>query len=360
MRHSPIFSSPLARRAPLLTLALAALLGCGKKEEKPAPELSMPGQGPKTQLSVPPQPKGAPSDFDSWPLKKQERYRRLTDEFHARVAELAKHAKRPEVLALEKIFEDRVRAADQKDMVRPAPPGFKPEPDPLKAGPLKAKLTLIPKKTILKPGETFWYRAELQNLSALTIKFDKAPSFWKVGIAEYDQYDFYITPPGGKERNVMLDIDFPIGSHRGPGARGKMNDAQLEDHSFRMARRNALHVDLGPGETLLSRPWRRLSIEELDDMYEKDVEPAPVIGEFRELALESSFKFDKPGKYRIKLVFQDYAPELPDEEHIQFSMQRNDYDHEEATRIAMDFYRWRLRNSMGRVESNPVKIEVRP
>ena len=241
----------------------AALAACGRQEPpKPA--------SPPEKLG----PRLSPED--------QVRHQKLKAEFDAEMAKIpaARRAK-------EAAFEAAVKAGDEAELVRPAPPGFKPEPVRR-----KVKLTLIPKKTVLKPGERLWYRLEMQNLGKETISFNSNRSFWKEGNAEFSDWKFYVTPPGGKEEHTFIRYyDYSVMGH---GARGGMNAAQRKEHAFRIMRRSALDVDVKPGQTLVTKAWRLLSYGELDDRYYKDIEPAPVVGEFRELALEE-FRFDARG-----------------------------------------------------------------
>ncbi|MEK9144178.1 MAG: hypothetical protein AAB339_01055, partial [Elusimicrobiota bacterium] len=67
---------------------------------------------------------------------------------------------------------------DRKELVRPAPPGFKPE-----AVDRKVKLTLIPRETSIRTGEEFWYALELQNLGREPMDYWEVPgSFMKDGL----------------------------------------------------------------------------------------------------------------------------------------------------------------------------------
>ena len=330
-------------RAALVMLVCWAC-ACGKKEEpaRPAPLLPMPVEKPTPSTNTPTSFK-KPDGFDQWPAEKQQRYRKFMTDFAARVAETAE----------EDAFSARLKQADEREMVRPAPPGFKPEPVAR-----KTRLTLIAKKTTLKPGETFWYRLELQNLGQDTLLFHARPSFWKIGNAESDRWSFYVTPPGGQEDYVGVHYyDFDgIGS----GARGQMNAAQREDAAFRSARNGSLNVDLRPGQTLVSRAWRLMTLEEFNDSYYRGIKPAPTQGEFRELALLAKKTFAKPGTYRIRVDFQAYVPKPPTEKEIQESMQGEGYSRQEAEEIEMRYYKSVLKDRLGRFESNTVTIEVKP
>ena len=337
-------------RAALVVLICLAC-ACGKKEEpsRPAPPLPMPAKQPTAAVNTP-LPFKVPEGFDQWPAEKQRHHRQFQADFAARVAETEK----PEaVRTLEKTFNEKVKAADEKELLRPAPPGFKPEPVAR-----KTRLTLIPKTKTLKPGERFWYRLELQNLGQETLSFHERSSFWKDGTSEFNKWRFFVTPPGGQEGFVRVDYyDFSV---LGSGARAQMNEAQLEDDSFRSARNGSLYVDLRPGQTLVSRAWRLRTHRELNDSYYRDIDPAPVPGQFRELALLSKKTFDKPGAYRLRVVFQAYVPKPPTEREIQRSMEGRGYSRQEAEDSLMDYHKDVLKDSLGRFESNTITIEVKP
>ncbi len=54
---------------------------------------------------------------------------------------------------------------DQREMVRPAPAGFKPDPK------RKVKLTLIFKSTSAPESGSFWFKVDLQNVSPVSIHY---------------------------------------------------------------------------------------------------------------------------------------------------------------------------------------------
>lgn len=297
----------------LAVVALIALSSCGKKEEAPAPTA-------KTPPSI-------PEKFDAYVAKNERKW------------------------ALEEEFDAAVQAADQKEMVRPAPADFRPEPG------RKLRLVLIPKSTVLKKGEAFWYRAELQNLGDETISFRQGASFWKEGNEITDKYKFRIRRPDGEERAELFRVFYEFHTIGG-GAREQMNAAQRKEHAFRVARRRGLRVDLRPGETLVSRPWRLPTTQELRDRFYRDIEPAPVAGEFRELALMPGRALKQPGKYQLRLIFQDYTPKAPTERDIQKRVDRGE-TRDEAERRENRYYQRALERSLGRVESNTIEIEVR-
>lgn len=305
----------------------AALAGCKEHEPPKAPPPAPPASQEKASVPLSPE--------------KQARYRKMKAEFDAEMAKIP-----PDQRAREEAFAARVKAADEAELVRPAPPGFKPEPFRR-----KVRLKLIPKKTVLKPGEVLWYRVELQNLGREAISFNPSGrSFWKAGNAEFDKWRFLITPPGGKEVDALIQYYLQDGV--GPGARGRMNAAQREDHAFRMLRLNSLNVAVMPGETLVTKAWRLLSYTELNDQSYRDITPAPVEGDFRELALEE-FRFKAPGVYRVKVVFLD--PPLYTERHFKEAAKSGSEG--EAT---IRYYNRSNSRRLGTVESNTVRIEVKP
>ncbi len=255
-------------------------------------------------------------------------------------------------------MEEALEAADRKELVRQAPPGFKPEPVRR-----KAKLTLIPRKTVLKKGEAFWYRLELQNLGNEAFRMSEENSFWKLGNHGFQKYEFFITPPGGAEQRVRLH--FPFHDRVGgaqiiiPGEEN-MTEAEIQKvlrdmgkaQAWKRGRRTHLDVKLAPGEILVTRPWVFIDPYDQEKMEASGRIPPPVPGDFRELALEK-FQFEVPGTYRIRVVFNDYMPKAPKEEQILDGIKRG-----LSREWQMQRYRKYIEESLGSVESNRVVIQV--
>lgn len=259
-------------------------------------------------------------------------------------------------------IEEAVRAAERRELVRPAPAGFKPGRDRR-----KFRLTLVARDKTIRVGEAFWYRLELQNLGREAVRYWEVDSFLKDG-GSYGlgHWYFYATDPKG--RRETLSIGTLFGGHEIretrtdavpiPGSE-KMSEAEIEqfirrDSAKRRADRDLI-VNLAPGETLVSRPWRWVDAwerVERRDRGESDLAPRPT-GDFRELW--TNFRFDFPGRYEVLAIYDDTMPPLPSEDFIK-GMEKDGYSR--ASTIAD--YKKRGLERLGRVESAPVVIEVLP
>jgi hypothetical protein len=268
----------------------------------------------------------------------------------------------PYVQTEEDRIEEAVRQAERRELIRPAPKGFKPA-----ALDRKFRLTLVPKEKTIRVGETFWYRLELQNLGRQTVHFWETPSFLKNG-SSYDMgtWDFFLKAPDGTSKLMVIGAlldEFAIQDSRTdavqvPGSAG-MSDEEIERHLRRLdAKLRAdrdLIVDLAPGETLVSRPWRWVDAKERQERQkrgESDLVPRPS-GGFRELWTSHNFKV--PGHYEIRAVYDDSLPEVPDEDFVK-GMERRGY----SRKSVIKDYTERARAHLGRIESAPVKFEVVP
>ena len=255
---------------------------------------------------------------------------------------------------------------DRAELVLPPPPGWRPE-----NAKRKLKLTLIPEKTMIRKGEEFRYRLEVQNTGQEPIRFyHDYRAFIKTGdLLSGDYYEFYATTPGGPEQKLLSrsqasggimplhEIFFP----------DSMTIAQKDAALLRMsAEANAASVislTLGPGETMLSRPY-----------------PAPP-NRFRDLG--ALLRFNQPGTYRIKLVFDDLGEHPDVKEEKQFSLQaknwkislRDVYKLDARAKLelgisreqqkkdrqeAIQNHEKRRLTAVGRTESNTVLLEVTP
>ncbi|MBI4679420.1 MAG: hypothetical protein HY748_17735 [Elusimicrobia bacterium] len=252
-------------------------------------------------------------------------------------------------------YRARREAEDRAEFVRPAPKGFGPE------GRRKIRLTLIPKKAMMKTGETFWYRLELQNVGREPILFDERSSFWKVGNG-LGKCRFRITPPGGKEQlgRLLEDLDEPfrktivLPEHLATDEEKQRYARDLvERQGWENSRRYHLYVNLQPGETLVTRAWRfGTEDERLARIMAGDDPHPPISGDFRELPLEE-ITFDQPGTYRIKVVYKDPPPKPPTEAEIQRKIKLG-LDREYQMR---SYQEW-ASEFLGIVESNTVLVEV--
>ncbi len=255
-------------------------------------------------------------------------------------------------------YRRRREAEDRAELVKPAPPDFKPE------GRRAARLKLIPKSPTMRVGENFWYRLELQNVGREPISLDESPSFWKIGNALNNKVEFRITSPEGKEERGV--VKYPLLFHCIPKQyefpkyivteqdRRRFLDDLSEKKRREISRSEHLMVTLQPGETLVTRPWAWGDDDERSRLEEEcEISDFPVAGEFRELVLRSDFKFDRPGAYRIKALYMDPHPKPPTEadfsDDLKFGISREKTikRHEE-----------RLERTLGIIESNEALVEV--
>lgn len=253
-----------------------------------------------------------------------------------------------------------VRARDRRDLVRPPPPGFKPEPVDR-----KLRMTLVARDKQIRVGDSFWYRLEIQNVGRSTVQVRDSPSFLKDGSESANGYwDLFATSPDGKRKLMVigrLADQFDLRDTRAdaipvPGSE-KMTDSEVEqfmrrDYAFRRADRK-LRIDLAPGETLVTKPWRWVPAKERLERKargETDLTPRPT-GEFREFWTD--YRFSTPGRYTIQAVFDDPMPPMPYEAIVQ-SMIKEGHTREELVADHKD----ELKKRLGRMESNLVVIEV--
>lgn len=265
------------------------------------------------------------------------------------------------VLEVERLIRLAVRKAERRELVRPAPRGFKPEPTAR-----KLKLTLVARDKTIRVSDNFWYRLEIQNVGREPVGFLEEPSFLKNGW-NYDdgKWDFYaLRPDGEKEQMVpgrLIDemtrrerpnppIDVPGGE--------KMSDLELKEWVWRDGlRRRAerdLEVVLAPGETLVSRPWRWVEPQEQHELLakgEKNLWPKPS-GEFRELRTASYMR--PPGRHKIWVTYDD-PPRSSDEDEIK-ELEKLGISREKT----LEHYREINAKKLGRLESNGVIVEVVP
>ncbi|HBL18233.1 MAG: hypothetical protein A2X36_06060 [Elusimicrobia bacterium GWA2_69_24] len=257
----------------------------------------------------------------------------------------------------------QVRAAERKELVRPAPKGFQPEPFDK-----KIKVVLFARDKSIRVGETFWYRIEIQNRGRKPVHYWEKPSFLKDGM-RYDmgRWDFQATLPDGTTKRLVIGTladewgmaDRTKRPIQVPGAE-KMTDAEIQDWVRRNeVRRRAeadLDVTLAPGETLLSRPWRWVSNSEHERLIAAgaaELWPRPE-GPFSELW--TSHRFELPGKYRIWVILDDHPVfGHPDEDTIK-RLEARGVSREATIR----HYREMDSECLGVLPSQSVGIEVLP
>jgi hypothetical protein len=252
-------------------------------------------------------------------------------------------AQKAQLLALIPLGEisDRQEALDRKELVLPPPVGWKPEPVRR-----KLKLTIIPEKTIIRRGDKFRYRMEIQNVGQETILMSESGySFVKSGALNYSgPYKVFVTPPGGQEEylpsprsaddfdggNVKLErYDYLENMSESQRA------AEIERIKWRSSAEIGLRMSLRPGEILVTRP---------DD---------PTRDRF--CVLKTRLKLDEPGAYRLRVVYDNPPLPVPSEAEIQEYIRRGISRKEQMALIAFS-----VRESLGRIEPNPVVFEVVP
>lgn len=337
------------RRAPFLRsyAAIGALLlgfsACGKKQPPAAPAQSAPGRF----LTPPPPIPG--SDEVTKLLPKA--YEKLRPDLLSRAR----------TMAARESFQKWLAEKDHAEMVRPAPPGWKP----VSPG-YKIKLTMIPQKTMLRRRQSFWYRLELQNVGREPIDFRDSPySLFKTGAGSNGPFDFYVTEPDGTVARMSAPLTFDGGctNIRGffhlPGeeqmtpVQQKAALERINEEDWREGERsNNLWLTLQPGETLLSRPWR--NVDYCDEQYRTWIRAQrdlPAEGSFRELY--SDYVLEKIGTHRIKVVYRD-MPTGPDSEKDIQDLVKQGYSREKQIKDRESINREKL----GVVESNEVLIEV--
>lgn len=232
-------------------------------------------------------------------------------------------------------------ALDKKELVSPAPPGFKPE-----AARRKIRLTIVLEKPMIRRGAAPRLRVEMTNVGSESLRIGEIHgSFFKFGVLSMSRdMKFLLTPPDGKEINLYTaalgsgsprEIEFPSDWSEARKSRA------AEEMNRRAKSGSALSVELLPGETLRTRG---------------DAAGDP----FRTLAAQVDFS--ALGSYRIRVKYDDRrAP--PTERYIQEMAElakksgRGIY----ATRaeIEKDHQRWAAA-ALGPAESNEAHFEVVP
>ncbi|MFA6319031.1 MAG: hypothetical protein WC943_16595, partial [Elusimicrobiota bacterium] len=264
----------------------------------------------------------------------------------------------------EEIAEARQEVKDRAELVLPPPPGWKSED--IKH---KFKLTLIAEKAIIRKGEKFRFRLEIQNVGSEHKYFiETCPSFMKSGVANDSRHlEFFATPPSGQQVKMLGAFpsgDFRFTEHHFPDHwTEEQKIAELKRRQVDSQAACQLNLRLEPGETLVTKP---------------DLPPP---NKFR--GLGTSFEFDKPGTYRIKAVYDDVGdhPDVERERDLQkqersLHMSRQELlesderirlkqgisleqvQKEREERIAL--YEENKRTAVGCTESNSVVVEVVP
>lgn len=241
---------------------------------------------------------------------------------------------------------------DRRELVLPEPEGFQPEPVDR-----KLKLTIRLRENRIRRGGKLWYRLELQNIGRKPYQYTESDTFFKGHLHQMGkEFKFILTGPDGSTQT--LDFTFRLISGTGletevrlPGQE-KWTEAESKENlakiNYYCRGFDSISVELLPGETLYSRPWRK---DDCVDQYyrtrggEVPAEPAPL--EFR--ALSTDYDFTTPGKYSVRLVWDEFGR----------SKWLADMSRDEPSRKRrMETYERRSRGGLGAVASEEVPFEV--
>lgn len=328
-------SSRPGLRAALLLSALLNAPVAGDGREPPSPTASSSGQ-PSVQRSSGSAESKLPKGLES-----------LSPEQRRKLLETA------EDLPFEKAEQEK----DRREMVRPAPPGFKPG----KSHP-RLKITLIPKSTVIKSGEWFWYKLEVQNVGRKPIRyFENGPSesFLKVGGNSNGlKLGFRVAKEGSEFRWPTEDLQFgcPGGDELILPGWKAMSLAEKEKAVREFVRkdklRHTLVVDLAPGETVVARAWNPKEDELCKREPMQRIEPTLPIG-FR--PLKTGIALKRPGRYRLKVVLDNPPPPPPSAEKLRSFESVGMSPKEIGERL-----KWEASRAFGHAESNTVVIQVLP
>jgi hypothetical protein len=247
---------------------------------------------------------------------------------------------------------------DRAELVRPKSPGFKAD------GREKSlKLTLFPFKTRLRPGESLWYRLEIQNVGTSSVTWTESNSFFKNGIHLGSEFiHIYLTLPEGKEVRGMAN---PLNFGHCPETAKTIKPLEAsglseEDFKDKLTKATAisdieggLELVLAPGETLSTRPWN----------YKNPCFPK-TLGETEKTALSRGFRewpwdmnHAAPGTYGLRFEFSQPAPSAPPTEEEMADFERK-YGLSRADQ--MYSFAQRTKSSLGTFSSNSVRVVISP
>lgn len=323
-----------------MMLVVAGLSSCRKEPAKPAP-------APNASLPAAPSME-VPKGFDKWNPKVQAYWLDMSTASRAYWLEAEK--RQP--------FKDARDARERLELVSPPPVGFKPE-----NAKRRLKLTLIPKATTIKAGEPFWFALEIQNVGREPVYFYEPDSYLKLGDSFASRtWQFLLTKPDGK--TVKLKSRYVPGGISLPDLRRWKNGGTRisEEQAKKLLSSSGgggwdgsdLRVTLQPGEILRSRAWKYIPTMEAYARRERGEDPhAHFPGRWRQLFVNCDF--DLPGKYKLKVAYDDPPPQFPTEDKIQHDIQRG-YSRD----LQMRMYRTDLATHVGRIVSKTVSFEVVP
>lgn len=247
--------------------------------------------------------------------------------------ELTAHQR--EILDRELREQSRREKKDRSEYVRAAPFDFRPEN--IKR---KLRLTLVPESRSIRAGQRFRYRVVLQNVGREKVSFFEAESFLKSGNITKD-FRFVMAGPSGRwsELEPPVGRGLPGGTEvKIPGA-AAMSEEQsrktLEEMNYQAQHEFELGAELSPGESLVSRKY------------------GGAFGSFRELVATDAFV--KPGRYRLRLIYENSPPLPPTEQELQEWGKRS-----HSRKKLLENYARQRERAFGRIESDIVDIEVVP
>lgn len=252
------------------------------------------------------------------------------------------------------------RSEEHKELVTPAPRGYRP-----KARGRKLSIRLVARDTKIKAGDKFWYRLELLNEGSLPLRVSEFDSFLKRGDrSDFRKWEFTALTPAGEKRRMEIGCQEAVFENPAnkkkvvsiPGS-DKMTDAEIarfirENEAWRQEDR-ALHVTLKPGEKLTSRPWKRTrdEVELKPSLVKQEKSAPPKFDGFREYW--TCFEFDLPGRYEITVTFNDPVRPPPEEARLARM---------EAEGVPRDWvlsnYRKESSDRLGRITSNTVLLDI--
>ncbi|MBI5247689.1 MAG: hypothetical protein HY923_10955 [Elusimicrobia bacterium] len=225
--------------------------------------------------------------------------------------------------------EKRLAEINQRTMVLPASPDFKPEPVAR-----KIRLTLVLEKTKIRTGENPRFRLELTNVGRETIDYqENQSSIFRWGGIGYSMrtIHFYLTDRKGKRLDLFPALGrgrvAPVQYNTPP-----MSDKEMLESNARGLAANSFKVRLLPGATLRS-------------LGDGDTAQEP----FRTLLVEEGY--EKPGTYRLQVELDDRpSPLSPAIIKVALKHRTLEQIHESYARKAKD--------ALGPVSSNAVTFEV--
>lgn len=333
----PAINAANAKWLVLLSICLGA--GCGK-HESPGQTPSAPSLAavriPENKLDLPPDT-SVPDGFSKLPPDAQREWLRGV-------------WRRP--------LETAQTLKDRAELVRPRPPGFKSD------GKTKSlKLTLIPLKTRLKPGESLWYRLQIQNIGTSSVTWTESNSFFKNGIHLGSEFlHIYLRLPDGREvQGMAVPLSFGhcpenVSSKRPVEASGVSEDDFKDMFTRATAISDAeegLHLVLAPGETLSTRPWSYKNA--CFPKKPADTERTALSSGFREWPWDMNHA--GPGTYGLRFEFSQPAPSAPPTEE-EMAIYERKYGLSRADQLLA--FSQRTKSSLGTYSSNSIQVVIAP